>query len=76
MPRRDARLRRREVFDLVVDDDVAGTVADGDAGTCVVEKSFLGEVFVDGRGAVRWRSRVPLEVSPSLREKSLGPEGA
>lgn len=64
------------MFDLVVDDDVAGTVADGDAGTCVVEKSFLGEVFVDGRGAVRWRSRVPLEVSPSLREKSLGPEGA
>ncbi len=60
LPRKTAALQRREVHELVVDGEVVGTIADGGFATYVREKCFRGEVFVDGRGAVKWRPRVPL----------------
>ena len=64
LPYEDAALQRREVYDLVVDGEVVGTIADGRFATYVSEKCFRGEVFVDGRGAVKWRPRIPLRVGP------------
>ncbi len=75
VPRETAALQQREVYDLVVDGEVVGTIADGGFATYVSEKCFRGEVFVDGRGAVKWRPRVPLAaadanpVSPPGKEK-------
>ena len=64
LPRGDAMLQRREVYDLVVDGEVVGTIADRSFATYVSERCFRGEVFVDGRGAVKWRPRIPLRVGP------------
>ncbi len=61
LPRETAALQPREVYDLVVDGEVVGTIADKGLATYVREKCFRGEVFVDGRGAVKWRPRVPLK---------------
>ena len=75
LPHESAALQRREVFDLVVDGDVVGTIADWEFASYVREKCFRGEVFVDGRGAVKWRPRVPFRVpgpnpvSPPGKEK-------
>lgn len=75
LPRETATLQQREVYDLVVDGEVVGTIADGGVATYVREKCFRGEVFVDGRGAVKWRPRVPVAVadadcvSPLAKEK-------
>ena len=60
LPRRSATLQTREVFDLVVDGEVVGTIADRGFASYVREKCFQGEVFVNGKGAVKWRPRVPL----------------
>ena len=75
LPRENAALQRREVYDLVVDNEVVGTIADGGLAAYISEKCFRGEVFVDGRGAIKWRPRVPLRVpgpnpiSPPGKEK-------
>ncbi len=75
LPRETAALQQREVYDLVVDGEVVGTIADRGFATYVREKCFRGEVFVDGRGAVKWRPRLPLSapgpnpVSPPEKEK-------
>ncbi len=61
LPRESAALQQRELYDLVVDGEVVGTIADKGLATYVREKCFRGEVFVDGRGAVKWRPRVPLK---------------
>ena len=60
LPREGATLRRREVYDLVVDGEVVGTIPEQGFATYVREKCSLGEVFVNGKGAVKWRPRVPL----------------
>lgn len=59
-PRESATLERRDVYDLVVDGEVVGTIPDERFAAYVREKCFRGEVFVDGRGTVKWRPRVPL----------------
>lgn len=64
LPHESAALQRREVFDLLVDGEVVGTIADREFANYVREKCFRGEVFVDGRGAVKWRPRIPLRVGP------------
>lgn len=75
LPRETATLQQREVYDLVVDGEVVGTIADGGFAAYISEKCFRCEVFVDGRGAVKWRPRVPLaatdadRVSPSGKAK-------
>ena len=60
MPRERATLQRREVYDLAVDGEAVGTIADEGYATYVREKCFRGEVFVNGKGAVKWLPRVPL----------------
>ena len=60
LPTESAVLQRRTVHDLVVDGEVVGTIPDERFTTYVREKCFRGEVFVDGRGTVKWRPRVPL----------------
>ena len=60
LPREGATIRKREVYDLVVDGEVVGTIADEGFAIYFAEKCALGEVFVDGAGAVEWRPRVPL----------------
>lgn len=74
LPRETAALQRREVYELVVDGEVVGTIADGGFATYVREKCFRGEVFVDGRGAVKWRPRVPLTVAETGRVSPPGKE--
>lgn len=58
-PRESAVLERRNVYDLVVDGEVVGTIPDERFATYVREKCFRGEVFVDGKGTVKWRPRLP-----------------
>lgn len=76
LPRETAALQQREVYDLVVDGEVVGTIADGGFAAYVTEKCFRGEVFVDGRGAVKWRPRIPLTalgvtpISPPGKERT------
>ncbi len=60
LPRKTAKLQAREVYDLVVDGEVVGTIADRGFASYVREKCFRGEVFVNGKGGVKWRPRVPL----------------
>lgn len=73
-PRETATLQRREVYDLVVDGEVVGTIADGGFATYVREKCPRGEVFVDGRGGVKWRPRVPLAATDADRDSPSGKE--
>lgn len=74
LPRETAALQRREVYDLVVDGEVVGTIADGGFAAYVREKCFRGEVFVDGRGPVKWRPRVPLAATDAERDSPSGKE--
>lgn len=74
LPRETAALKRREVSDLVVDGEVVGTIADGGFAAYLREKCFRGEVFVDGRGAVKWRPRVPLAATDADRNSPSGRE--
>ncbi len=75
LPRGNTVLLRREVYDLLVDGEVVGTMADEGFANYVAERCHLGEVFVNGRGAVKWRPRIPLEgreissYSPFIEEK-------
>ena len=59
LPHESAALERRDVYDLVVDGEVVGTIPDERFATYVREKCFRGEVFVDGKGTVKWRPRLP-----------------
>ena len=59
LPRESAALRRREVYDLVVDGEVVGTVLDEGFALYVRDKCRRGEVFVNGQGAIKFRPRVP-----------------
>lgn len=60
LPRDSAALAQREVHDLVVDGEVVGTLTDQGFAGHIVERCELGEVFVDCRGSVAWRPRLPL----------------